>query len=74
MNPTEITKQIIFTYTVHGEPIFLKSNKLDCLPSSGSLSTDIDIVIPIRSWTPTQLEAMAKFLRENPDARLMDGN
>lgn len=63
---TKITEEIYFGYTNLGEPNFIKKSA-DFADKSNSIS--------LRDWTPYQLEAMAKFMRENLLCKLMkDGS
>jgi hypothetical protein len=67
MSPTLVTDNILFTYTVKGEPIFVKKRHAkSIIPTNGSLSMEVDNIVPLSAWTPEQLEAMAKFMRDNP--------
>jgi hypothetical protein len=63
MDGKPISETLYFGYTNLGEPNFIKKGA-DCADKINSVS--------LRDWTPEQLEAMAKFMRENPLCKLMN--
>lgn len=63
---TKVTDKFDFIYTNLGEPNFIKND---------AKYSDKYNSVPLRAWTPEDLEAMAKFMRENPLCKLMkDGS
>ncbi len=63
---TKVTDKFDFIYTNIGEPNFIKND---------AKYSDKYNSVPLRAWTPEDLEAMAKFMRENPLCKLMsDGS
>jgi hypothetical protein len=63
MDGIPVTDGIYFGYTKLGSPNFMKD---------GSEWADKRNSISLNDWTPEQLEAMAKFMRENPLCKLMN--
>ncbi len=62
----QITPDVYFSYTTLGEPNFIKVGA-ECADKENAIST--------RDWTPEQLEAMSKYIRENPECKLFsDGS